>query len=200
MPVTPALPGGPLRSFPIRCGELGERPGDAPSPGVSARARFGPWERGRPARLNTCGPGAHKGASRPLEHLWACGPQAGGTPAFPGGPLRCFHLRCGELGERPGDASAPGVSARARFGPWERGRPARMNTCGPGAHKGASRPHEHLWACGPQAGGTPAFPGGSLRSFHIRCGERGSGRVMRRPLESPPGPGSDPGSAGVPPA
>ena len=83
-------------------------------------------------------------ASRPLGHLWACGPLAGGTPALPGTAAPVLSLPS----RRTGKASGRGD------GPW-RLRQGSSRTLG----ARASRPLEHLWACGPLAGGTPALPG-----------------------------------------
>ena len=52
-------------------------------------------------------------------------------------PLRCSSLLCGVRGERPGGATAPGISPGARSGPC--GRPVSLNDRGPSAPAGEAR-------------------------------------------------------------
>ena len=102
-------------------------------------------------------------ASCPLEHRWAFGPLAGGTPALPGGRTRSREPSAGRVGR-----VASGET---------------MTQAVPFLGTRASCPLEHLWAFGPLAGGTPALPGGRTRSRGPSAGRVGrvaSGETMRQ--------------------
>ena len=173
---TPAIPGtaAPVLSLPSR------RTGKASGRGD------GPW---RLRQDSSRTPGAR--ASHPLEHLWACGPLAGGTPALPGTPLRCFHFLRGVRAKRAGEATDPGGSARTRVGPRERGRLTRLNICGPAAHLRARRPRSQelrlrcfhfLRGVRAKRAGEATDPGGSARD---RVGPRERGRLARLDICGP---------------
>ena len=154
-------------------------------------ARATPWDRGRPARLNTGGPSAHggrdardprKGATPSIERGYRA-PVCNRGPSEPGSGAKTAaasgHANSHALGHARSNAPQP---------PWDRGRPARPGpqarptaTAAPCLAKRTAEPT-------PGIAGVPPAPG-------RRPGQQ------RQPHHAwPNAPRSPPGIAGVPPA